>query len=151
MNSRFLVEYGFSEFGKFICDDVKRRKVKLSSPGVYAFVLNSDFPRLNGVTDILYIGQAGGRKKMGRAIFYRMMDYCKAYASAPQDKRISDSIKRVKTRVRIGTTLKDELLDNNVYLFYKALPADQCQKAEFELLHKFTEEHIELPPLNRSK
>jgi hypothetical protein len=148
MNSQFLIESGFKKFGEFIFDDIKNRQSELNLTGVYAFVLDEEFPRLRGRTDIIYIGHAGSRNK--RSIHKRMLDYCKAYKSAPQDKRISDQIKRLKTKVRVGTTLRDKILNNRVSLFYKEIQHDECRKAEFNLLKQYSEDHIELPPLNRS-
>lgn len=148
MNSKFLIERGFQKFGEFDCAEIQKRKLELDFTGVYVFVLDSDFPRLCGTTDIIYIGHAG--KRTERPIYKRMIDYCKAYESAPQDKRISEQIQQVKTKIRIGLALRDEVLNNRVTIFYKQIAPDQCREEESHLLKLYSEDHIELPPLNRS-
>jgi len=147
MDSGFLIKEGFKKFGEFDYKDISVNKSDLNCQGVYAFVLDKRFPRLNGVTDILYIGEAGGRT--GRSILKRMEDYLRAYKSAPQDKRISDSLKKVKTKIRVGLALRDLKLRNKVFIFYKKTPIDRCKKEENKLLKTYSRDHIELPPLNR--
>lgn len=148
MDSTFLLKNAFQKFGEFDYNNIKNGEAQLNDTGVYAFVLNTTFPRLCGTTDILYIGHAGSRSK--RPIYKRMIDYCKAYESAPQDKRISDSINKIKTKVRIGSALRSKSLDNKVILYYKIVEYSKCREEESNLLKKYTEDHIELPPLNRS-
>lgn len=79
-----------------------------------------------------------------------MIDYCNAYETAPQDKRIGDSVGKIKTKVRIGRTLEDVSLNNKVFIFYKKVEQYKCRIEESNLLRKYSEDHIELPPLNRS-
>ncbi len=150
MNSKFLIKDGFKNFGEFSSYNIHTRdNSKLNFSGVYVFVLNKEFPRLNGKTDILYIGQSGSRN--GRQIFMRIRDYYNAYKSAPQDKRIGDSLKKVKTKIRIGRTLKNNKLDNKVLIFYKKISQDKCKSKESSLLKRYSQDHIELPPLNRQQ
>jgi len=149
MDSKSLTQIGFKRFGEFNYECIKDKNSTINFPGVYVFILNRSFSRLQGKTDILYIGQSGGRSPRGRPIIERMNDYLRAYKSAPQDKRIGDSLNMIKTKVRIGRILKNPLLKNKVYIFYKKLSPDQCKKEESDLLKKYSEDHIELPPLNR--
>ncbi len=142
MDSKYLIENGFRRFGEFDPQEIKSREDELNFSGVYAFVLDKIFPRLNGETDIIYIGQTG-------SIFKRMLNYCDGYEKAPQDKRIKDSLEKIKTMIRIGRALKDKRLNNNVFIFYKNLSNDKCQEEESKLLKKYSNDHIELPPLNR--
>lgn len=149
MNSQFLKENGFRKFGEFDRTEIERRSSELDFPGVYVFVLDKEFSRLDGKTDIIYIGQAGSRNK--RPIYKRIIDYCNAYESAPQDKRIGNQLKRLKTKTRIGIALKNVILNNKVTItiFYKNFPQDKCKEEESKLLKRYSEDHIELPPLNR--
>jgi len=151
MDSKFLIKNGFKRFGEFNYEHIKNKGSEINFSGIYAFVLDRTFSRLNGKTDILYIGQSGGRSLRGRPIIERMDDYLRAYKSAPQDKRIGDSLNKIKTKVRIGRILKNPLLNNRVYIFYKKFNPDQCKREESSLLKEYSEDHIELPPLNRQQ
>jgi hypothetical protein len=149
MDSTFLIKNSFKEFGQLDINEARNRQNEINFSGIYVFVLNKKFPRLDGETDILYIGQSGQRT--GRPIYKRMMDYLRAYESAPQDKRIGDSLYKIKTKVRIGATLKDKKIDNSVTLFIKKVePHNNCKKEESKLLGQYYNDHLELPPLNRS-
>lgn len=151
MNSNYLKEEGFSKICEFSPEKILESKYALNSSGIYCLVLNNKFDRLKGKTDILYIGQSGGRN--GRTIFERLRDYVRAYESAPQDKRIFESILKIKTtKKRIGSLLHLKVFDRKVFIFTKKVSnKEDCFKTESELLSRFFEDHIELPPFNRRK
>lgn len=138
MDSKKLLKGGFKLFGEFNLLDFKNNPNRelLKITGVYALCLKEKFNRLLESTDILYIGQSGGAGK-GRFVLERLTDYCKGALSAPQDKRIHDSLKRLLDLKKV------------VNLLYKPLSKEECKEVESGLLKEFYNDHLELPPFNR--
>ncbi|OGF15816.1 hypothetical protein A3D54_01190 [Candidatus Falkowbacteria bacterium RIFCSPHIGHO2_02_FULL_45_15] len=140
MDSYYLSKNIFNKYESFDLNNFKKDKLSecLRCTGVYVLILNKEFGRLIGSTDILYIGQSGGAKNgKGRFIYERLNDYRVGSKNAPQDKRIHDTIEKLI------------LKGDKVILFYKKIDKEKCKIIESELLRQFFEEHLELPPLNR--
>lgn len=117
----------------------KGKHSELCTTGLYVFVLSRRFDRLLGTTDILYIGQSGGKTDgKGRSIVKRIYDYVHSYASAPNDRKMNESLKLIESK-----------LEQKVRLFYKQIKKkESCREEEKDLLVRFRKDHIELPPLN---
>lgn len=141
LNSRALKKSGYkcwAELSEESYDDPELNE-QLKKTGVYVIISDRSFRRLHGETDILYIGQSGGSSRgKGRHMIDRLSDYLYPTASAPQDMRIHNSMKTL--RERENATL---------FALYKQLSRNRCSAEEKELLRRFEEEHIELPPWNR--
>jgi hypothetical protein len=133
-----LSQRGFQEYGEFLLRAFRNESAEpLMVTGIYVLVVEKPFCRLRGDTDILYIGQSGGAKRgKGRFIRERLVDYCIGSASAPQDKKVHDTLRQLPPNL------------GKVLVLYKPLPIGDCLTAEKELLQGFRIEHLEPPPLN---
>ncbi len=133
-----LSERGFKEYGEFLLRAFRNEGAEsLRVTGIYVLAVEKRFCRLRGDTDILYIGQSGGAKRgKGRYMRERLGDYCIGSASAPQDKKVHDTLQQLPRNV------------GKVVVLYKPQPREDCLKAEKELLEEFRSEHLELPSLN---
>jgi len=97
--------------------------------GVYIIRTDKSFGRLKGSSDILYIGKTnakGGFKT-------RMKQY---FNPGPSQ----------LTNIRI----KNFLSNNRVFMEISFLKNNDPESLERDLLKKYVEEHLELPPFNRN-
>lgn len=141
MNSTTLLNKGFAELPNFILHEfgTSEHKEKLAGTGLYVFVIGKEFPRLFGMTDILYIGQSGGNKNgRGRFIFERIKEYSKPQKGAPDDYKKNNSLTQIQEK--FGVKLR---------LLYKFEAAEECRVREKDLLEDFRVEHLDRPPLNK--
>lgn len=101
--------------------------------GTYLLVLSYAVPRLNGESDILYIGYT---ENLGGNDRSRLWNY--AYGTTDQEKYIWDIVGRLKGR------------GDSICLYLCVKPPGDLNYKEYEgrLLKDFREEHWELPPLN---
>lgn len=137
MNSENLRERGFEIYGEWKLSDTGKleligRDGVLEGKGVYAFILCEEFGRLQGRSDILYIGRA---KK-----FETRLD---RYSSNPDKSQI--------TNRRVGDFLVRLLEEGyRIHVYFKVLnDDDDIGREERKLLEQYECEHYELPPFNR--
>jgi len=101
-------------------------------PGVYVIVLkNERICRLEGESDILYIGSTKGKGGLRN----RFSHYRTPHESQATNEKINDFIKKTP----------------NVTIFWKITGKEDARKEEKRLLNEYLNEHGELPPLNDSK
>lgn len=114
-------------------DALRDRKTIISSPAVYALILNQRFARLIGTTQVLYIGQTGrlgGDSDSSRLYGYR-------YPSGKHGRLI-----RSKSDKLIA-------LGNEIALRWKVVETEEESKLlEARLLQMHLDEHLEFPPFN---
>jgi hypothetical protein len=103
--------------------------------GVYAFRLKSEFPRLRGFSQVLYIGMCNRDAVRNRrpGLWHRLANYRQANAGAAQ------RLKDVETA--FGGRCQVE---------YSYVPCDLPREVEKALLADYYRKHLEFPPLNRS-
>lgn len=105
--------------------------------GVYAFRLKSDFDRLRGKSSVLYIGMCDqNRKKEDRpsGLRWRLKNYKQNNSGA--SRRLKEIEKEFRGR-------------SNVEYSYRI--CENPREIETELLDNYENQHLELPPLNRSR
>jgi hypothetical protein len=104
--------------------------------GVYAFRLTSNFGRLRGASSILYIGKCDqNRKKEKRpsGLWYRLKNYKQNNPGS-------------STRLK---EIEKEFRSSNVE--YSYVVCENPHEIEKKLLDNYERQHLELPPLNRSR
>lgn len=114
-------------------------------PGLYAAVLGRPFSRLSGETGILRIGQAGRQVATTKGLVRRatLRARWRSYWQFPvlNDRDVRDVLRA--------------LLHNgeNIEIAYMVSdgPVEELRQRERELLRRFFDDHLELPPLNRQK
>ena len=129
MNSIFLKEYGFKKWHKLT--HIKEERVNVSeSSGVYILRLNRKFKRLQGESDILYIGCTGNLRE-------RIVENHINGRGGKTTKRIHKYLfaKGYAESVEVSWILLDDV------------SKDAREKM---LLEEYKEQHHELPPWNRS-
>lgn len=116
-------------------DILDERKAVLSMAAVYALIHENDFGRLDGKSNILYIGstkQLGGDSQSCRLRIYR-------YPNGGHAKEL-----RRKTAVLTDVGV-------NVTLTWKYMSSEEAARAEeARLLTQYEKDHGELPPFNLS-
>lgn len=125
MNSVYLKKDGYDVI------EIKKEKIDElpKSKGLYAFVLDTDFCRMKGKSDILYIGKTSNKK----GIRQRIRWYLKP-------------TKEQETNIRIKKFIDSR--NGKVKLFFKVCNNERIE--EKKLLYEYLKQHDELPPLNRS-
>lgn len=93
-------------------------------PGVYKVHSKSEFPRLQGSTNIIYIGKANNLKRRIRSLWYG-------------NSRTA--------RVRF-----ERLRKHGIDLFFSFETYEEPKLAERMQVEMFEKKHLELPPLNHS-
>ena len=124
MNSKELEKYGFREWINF--SDVSKSKIP-ESPGVYILRLYKQFRRLNGYSDILYIGSTANLRRR----IYR--NYIKSQGGL--------------TTQRIHRYLFSKGYLDKVEISW--IISEKYKETETLLLKNYEDEHHELPPWNR--
>ena len=110
-------------------DTGKLCKLVGTKKGVYIMRLKShNFGRLHGASDILYIGSTTALKGMAS----RIRGYLKPGSSQ-------------FTNIRIN-----KLLQTGMVVEIATIPNDHPRDLEHKLLEKYYNDHLELPPFNRS-
>jgi hypothetical protein len=104
--------------------------------GVYAFRLKSEFGRLKGVSQVLYIGSCSQNAEVNRrpGLWHRLRNYTQKNDGA------SRRLKAV-----------EGAFGGKSHLEYSYVPCDSPREVEKALLDGYSEKHLELPPLNRSR
>lgn len=112
---------------------LENRKGAPDQPAVYAIWSQAPFPRLNGETNVLYIGST---LRLGGAT-----DGCRLYSYRFSPQRHATDIRtRTASLVKMGGILS---------LRWVVVPDEQSARAkERELLKGHLMEHWELPPFN---
>ena len=97
--------------------------------GVYAFRLKFEFPRLQSVSSVIYIGKSANKS----GIFYRLMNY------RQHNKGGSSRLKEI-----------EKAFGGKSAIQYSYVFCENPRDIEKELLADYMKAHLELPPLNRS-
>lgn len=97
-------------------------------PGVYFLRLKSGktFPRINGETDIVYIGSSKNLKR-------RFNQYCNPGSTQWTNRKVKRFVKEY---------------GHDSEFFWKKTSSDRIKIEEHNLLRRFEQEHHEKPPLN---
>lgn len=135
MTSEDLKNNGFRVYCEFSLSSPEIKSIADNAPtaiGTYAMVASTKFGRLQGESDILYIGSATNKKK---GLKSRIKQYIKPG-------------KTQKTSLRINRSLTDGIPGNKVFLWLHENPL--ALKIEHTLLSSYEKTHRELPPWNRS-
>ena len=132
MDSINLKNHNFSQECEFLFDSkIENKLINIpKEKGVYALVCSVKFGRLNGESDILYIGSASGIKK---GLHARIWQYIRP--------------RKLKTAQRISTNIKCWKLDAKIHLWLYLTPS--AKELEHDLLTQHEVDHWELPPWNR--
>ncbi|MDY0095913.1 MAG: hypothetical protein RBT80_24725 [Candidatus Vecturithrix sp.] len=102
--------------------------------GVYAFRLKAAFPRLKGVTQIVYIGMCNQNPKgKNPGLLFRLQNYLQNLAGGSN--RLKDLEAEFKGRAGIE---------------YAYVVCDYPRVVEKALLEDYYKQHLELPPLDRA-
>lgn len=103
--------------------------------GVYAFRLKSEFPRLRGASQVLYIGMCDQNAERNRrpGLWHRLRNYRQV------NKGASSRLKDIEAA--FGGKSEVE---------YSYVPCDLPREVEKALLADYYGKHLEFPPLNRS-
>ncbi len=105
---------------------------KFSGQATYLLVCNRQIGRLEGASDILYIGQSG---RLGG----RLSDYRRGKKkSTPQDYRILETVGNLTSE---GVTV-------SLHVCQKPPDGQSVEDYESQLLSRYETEHWELPPCN---
>jgi hypothetical protein len=138
MDSDSLAKHGFGAWYEFVsepwdygrerlCGEASRQAP--AAPGVYAFRRCQRFARLNGDTDLIYIGHG--------YVLDRLMKYASLRYKVP-DKATTE------------TRLAEYSLSVALQVAWVAQPSKpDAKNLEGELLRLYAEEHLECPPFNR--
>lgn len=104
--------------------------------GVYAFRLKSEFPRLRGNSQVLYIGMCNQNPEKNKrpGLWHRLQNYRQANDGA--SRRLKD------VESEFGGRSKLE---------FSYVPCESPREVEIALLSDYYQRHLELPPLNRSR
>jgi hypothetical protein len=104
--------------------------------GVYAFRLKTEFGRLRGKSNILYIGQCNQNANINSrpGIWHRLQNYRQNNDGA------SRRLKEVEKSFGGSSSIE-----------YSYVICDNPRKVEEALLADYYAKHLEFPPLNRSK
>lgn len=135
MNSKDLSNNGFRVHSELSLSNPALDAIIADLPitiGVYAMVASHIFGRLNGQSDILYIGSATRERK---GLKGRVKQYIRPGRTQ-------------KTSLRINANLKAGLNEAKVFLWICETPA--AKNLESNLLKQYETAHRELPPWNRS-
>jgi hypothetical protein len=101
--------------------------------GVYAFRVEEQFGRIQGNSNILYIGKADQNPKRKKGIWYRLRNY------RQDTKGASKRLKKI-----------EEAFGGKSSIEYAYEICDDPRGTEKALLESYYEIHLEFPPLNRS-
>ena len=141
MDSKSLVEKGFKEVGYWILEDDELqfydcRKILPEKPGLYCFVSPIAVPRLCGCSDILYIGETDN-------LLRRICENYKSPSNGQKTNiRVNDRMKKLLSYVKFV----------KIYVYIgEKLNKKELQEKQEELLKKYEEDHMELPPFNRKE
>ena len=122
-----MVGFEKSESFDKACNDMPKKS------GVYVIILkNERICRLEGESDILYIGSTRGKGGLrNRFSHYR------------------NPGRSQNTNIKINNYIFKR--EPHITIYWKIIENEDPRKEEGELLKKYSEEHGELPPLNDSK
>jgi len=132
MDARELEQAGFRRWypliqnGRVVEDTIEQIP---NREGVYVIRLGKPIPRLKGESEILYIG-AG-------KIQDRLYAICARFYGVEYAHTAKDELYRVIQEVAPDCWVSFTITDNH----------NQLEK---DLLHRYSKDHIELPPLNRA-
>jgi len=101
--------------------------------GVYIIRATSMIPRLEGESDILYIGQGILSERLRKILDFELDYKSWHYESGP--------ICRIKRALGIPMEFSYTRLANK----------EQCELFEVKILDEYETQHFELPPINRSR
>lgn len=101
---------------------------KYNTPGIYLLISDHNFGRLNGTSNILYIGCSGIRKNQKQGMLARLRN-----TRSKKYKLILSYIQKTIPKIKI-----------KVVFFECETPL----QTETQLLSSYLETHLELPPLN---
>jgi hypothetical protein len=124
---------GFKAAGVFL-DIARDWKLQDATPVTYLLVCNRRIPRLQGASDILYIGQTeklGGENN-------RLWNYHYAVPANVTEYRVRECVRRLVSN------------GDAVSLFICPTPPDGLTVKQYEsqLLSRYRDDHCEAPPLN---
>lgn len=104
--------------------------------GVYAFRLKYKFERLQGASNVLYIGMCDQNPKRNKrpGLWHRLNNYRQNLRGGPE------RLKRVENLVGGRTEIE-----------YSYVVCDFPREKEKSLLSGYYQQHLELPPLNRAR
>jgi hypothetical protein len=104
--------------------------------GVYAFRLKSEFGRLKGASQVLYIGMCNQNAEVNRrsGLWHRLQNYRQTNDGA--SRRLKDV---------------EAAFGGRSHLEYSYVHCDSPREVEKALLADYFERHLEFPPLNRSR
>jgi hypothetical protein len=124
---------GFKVAGVFL-DIARDWKLQDATAVTYLLVCNRQIPRLQGASDILYIGET---KKLGGEN-NRLWNYHYAVAANVTEYRVKECVRRLVSN------------GDSVSLWVSPIPPGDLTARQYEsqLLGRYRNDHCEAPPLN---
>jgi hypothetical protein len=136
MNAKDCI--GFEDAGCFL--GVVGNWDKFSGNATYLVVLNSPIGRLEGASDILYIGQSG---RFGGDSSSRLWTYCH-----PTKKNHPTKITQEDRVMKVVGNLTSNGVTVSLHVCQEPPDGQTVKEYESQLLSRYETEHWELPPCN---